>query len=291
MNYVKPADVVGNMVEAGATKAKLSVKQLLLRGVVSGALLGVATSLAVGASVQTGFPIVGALLFPVGFVMIVLLGMELVTGSFALLPVAAVSGRVTVGEMLRNWIWVFLGNLLGSLGYAVLLAIVLTNGGASEPNAIGQAIVKIADAKTLGYAAVGSAGILTVFVKAVLCNWMVCLGVVMAMVSTDVIGKIVGMWLPILIFFAQGFEHSVVNMFVIPAGMLMGAKATAIDWWVWNQIPVTLGNLVGGSVFTGLALYYSYRKSAPAAVAVEPHALAQSMPRMAEGMGLGTKAS
>ena len=99
---------------------------------------------------------------------------------------------------------------------------------------------------------------LTVFVKAILCNWMVCLGVVMAMSSTSTIGRIAGAWMPILIFFAQGFEHSVVNMFIIPAGMMMGAKVSLADWWVWNQIPVTLGNLVGGLVFTGLGLYVTY---------------------------------
>ena len=102
---------------------------------------------------------------------------------------------------------------------------------------------------------------ITVFVKAILCNWMVCLGVVMAMSSTSTIGRIAGAWMPILVFFAQGFEHSVVNMFVIPAGMLMGANVTVADWWLWNEIPVTLGNLVGGLLFTGLALYVTYGRS------------------------------
>ena len=85
-----------------------------------------------------------------------------------------------------------------------------------------------------------------VFFKAVLCNWMVTMGVVMAMTSTSTTGKIVAMWLPIMTFFAQGFEHSVVNMFVIPAGMLFGAHVSLRQWWLWNQIPVTLGNITGG---------------------------------------------
>jgi formate/nitrite transporter FocA (FNT family) len=88
---------------------------------------------------------------------------------------------------------------------------------------------------------------------------MVCFGVVMALTSQSTLGKIAAAWLPILIFFAQGFEHSVVNMFVIPTGMLMGAKVSMTDWWLWNQIPVTLGNFVGGFVFTGLFLYWTYR--------------------------------
>src|ERR1700738_2869909 len=81
----------------------------------------------------------------------------------------------------------------------------------------------------------------------------------MAMTSSSTIGKLVAAWLPISVFFAQGFEHTVVNMFIIPTGMLMGAKVTVSDWWLWNQIPVTLGNLVGGFAFTGLALYVNYR--------------------------------
>ncbi len=106
----------------------------------------------------------------------------------------------------------------------------------------------------------------TLFVKAVLCNWMVCLGIVAAMTTTSTIGKIACAYMPILIFFAQGFEHSVVNMFIIPTGMMMGAKITVAQWWLWNQIPVTLGNLVGGFVFTGLAIYSTHRPRSPAAM-------------------------
>jgi formate/nitrite transporter FocA (FNT family) len=81
----------------------------------------------------------------------------------------------------------------------------------------------------------------------------------MAMTSTSTVGKIAATWLPIFLFFALGFEHAVVNMFVIPTGMMLGAKVSVTDWWLWNQIPVTLGNLVGGFVFTGLALYATYK--------------------------------
>jgi formate/nitrite transporter len=273
MDALKPADIVANMVQAGIAKAALGPFDLLLRGALSGALLGFATSLAIGATMQTGQAIVGALIFPVGFVMIVLLGLELVTGSFAIVPLALLRGRASVGAVLANWGWVFLGNLLGSLLYAGLLAIALTMAGQVEPAGVAAAIVKIAEAKTLGYAHFGGAGLLTVFVKAILCNWMVCLGVVMAMSSTSTVGRIAGAWMPILIFFAQGFEHSVVNMFVIPAGMLMGAKVSLADWWLWNEIPVTLGNLVGGLLFTGLALYVTYGRAAAAApVGLPAHA-------------------
>jgi formate transporter len=262
MDSVKPADVVASLINAGAAKASLSVSDLLIRGMLSGALLGVATSLAVTAMVQTGLPIVGALIFPVGFVMIVVMGLELVTGSFAVLPLAWMDGRIPARTMAVNVGWVFLGNLIGSAVYALLFVIAATNAW-TTPAAAGlpQKIVQLAEARTLGYEALGAAGLLTVFVKAILCNGMVCMGVTMGMTSTATIGRIVAAWLPILVFFGQGFEHSVVNMFVIPAGMMMGAKISVGDWWLWNQIPVTLGNLVGGAVPVALAFYATFARS------------------------------
>jgi formate/nitrite transporter len=258
MDSLTPQAIVAAMIRAGAAKAELGVRDLVVRGFLSGSLLGFATSLALGATVQTGQPLVGALIFPVGFVMIVLLGLELVTGSFALLPLAVLNGQARMSTVLANWGWVFLGNLIGSVVYAFLLVITLTNAFHNEPSGLAARLVQVAEAKTIGYAAIGAGGMVTVFVKAMLCNWMVCLGVVMALSSTSTIGRIAGAWMPILVFFAQGFEHSVVNMFVIPAGMMMGAKVSFGDWSLWNQIPVTLGNLVGGFVFTGLALYITY---------------------------------
>src|SRR5713226_9721661 len=261
MDYVKPADVAKSMAETGGRKLALPISSLLIRGILSGAILGVATSLALNGAFTTGQPLVGAIIFPVGLIMIVLLGLELVTGSFALVPLPFLRGEASGGAVIANWGWVFLGNLIGSVAYGALIAIALTDMGAIEPAGVAARIVAAAEAKTTGYAAFGFAGLVTVFVKGMLCNWMVCLAVVLAMTTTSTIGKIVAAWMPVFIFFAQGFEHSVVNMFLIPTGMMMGAKVTVADWWLWNQIPVTLGNLVGGFVFTGLAIYLTHRPS------------------------------
>jgi formate/nitrite transporter FocA (FNT family) len=224
MAYVKPDAVLDQMVQAGATKARLAPRDLLVRGFLSGALLGFATTLAFTATLQIG-----------------------------------------LAELLGNWVLVFAANLLGSLFYAWLFTVTV-----APDSEMARQLVTVAEAKTLGYAKLGAHGVVVAVVKAILCNWMVTLGVVMALTSQSTAGKIAGMWLPILTFFAQGFEHSVVNMFAIPAGMLMGASVGLRDWWLWNQIPVTLGNVVGGIVFTGLALGVTWGKRAAPAAGAAP---------------------
>jgi formate/nitrite transporter len=259
MSYVKPELVAESMITAGEYKAGLGIKDILIRGALAGALLGFATTLALVASTQTTLPIVGALVFPVGFVMIILLGLELVTGSFALLTTTFLDKRVGLKKLALNWAWVFVGNLLGSLFYALLYVQATTKFGHVESTPVIDLIKKIAEAKTIGYEALGSDGLYTVFIKAIFCNWMVTLGAVMALTSTSTSGKILAMWLPIITFFGQGFEHAVVNMFVIPAGIMLGANVSVADWWLWNQIPVTLGNIVGGALFTGMAIYLTHK--------------------------------
>ena len=198
-----------------------------------------------------------------------LLGLDLVTGAFGLVPLPWIERSASTPALLANFGWIFLGNLIGSVAYGGLLAIALTNFGTAAPAGVAAKIIAIAQLKTTGYEALGFAGLGTAFVKAMLCNWMVCLAVVAAMTTTSTIGKIACAYMPVFIFFAQGFEHSVVNMFMIPTGMMMGAKISVAEWWLWNQIPVTLGNLVGGFTFTGLALYITHkpRASAPAPLA------------------------
>jgi len=262
MSYVKPEEMIENMLDAGAKKATLSIKDLLIRGALSGAFLGYATTLAITGITQTGLGIVGAIIFPIGFVMIILLGLELATGNFALLPIAVKDKRIKISNVAYNWTWVLIGNLLGSLLYALLYTAVITKMGHIDPTTIlaAQKIMAIAEAKTLGYAKFGFDGTLSAFTSAILCNWMVTLGAVMAFTSTATIGKIVAMWLPIMTFFALGFEHAIVNMFVIPAGMMLGANVTVSNWWMYNEIPVLLGNIVGGMIFTGFALYFTSKK-------------------------------
>src|SRR5690625_970573 len=257
LDYVKPTTVVQEMATAGKNKAQLTITEILIKAILSGAFLGYATTLAFTGATQTGFDIVGAIIFPTGFVMILLLNLELVTGSFAIIPIAILRKKTTIRPMLRNFFWAFIGNLLGSLLYAGLFVIYVTQFGNADitDSLIAQKIIAVAESKTNAYKAIGSDGMIVLFVKAILCNWMVTLGAVMAFTSKSTVGKIAAMWLPIFIFFAQGFEHAVVNMFAIPAGMMLGAEVTMGDWWLWNQIPVTIGNFIAGFIFTALALH------------------------------------
>ena len=212
MDYVKPVDLAQAMINTGRSKLALSPIDLVIRGGLAGAILAAATSLAFTGIVQTSQPLVGALIFPVGLILIVLLGLDLVTGSFGIVPLPWVDGEGDAKSLVANWCWVFLGNLLGSIIYGALLAITLTNFGTAAPAGVAAKIIAVAEAKTVAYEALGSAGMITVFVKAILCNWMVCLAVVAAMTTTSTIGKIACAYMPVFIFFAQGFEHSVVNM-------------------------------------------------------------------------------
>ncbi len=277
MDYVQPTELIKDAIQAAAKKAALPVGDLLLRSFLAGGLLAYATSLVFTVLAQNVAPIVGALLFPVGFVILVLLGLELATGNFALLPMGWAAGKVSPSEMIRNLGWVYLGNLAGSLFYGLLFYLVVTNCGASGSGAVGELVKAAAQKKTLGYMALGLRGWETAFLKGVLCNWMVTLGAVLAMASRSTIGKVIAMWLPIMTFFAHGYEHSIVNMFLIPTGMLLGAPVSLGQWWIWNQIPVTLGNFVSGALLTGLLLYVTNmpRKSATMEIPLGGEEIAQ----------------
>ena len=276
MDYVSPKGLVEDAITLAEKKAALGVGDMLIRGALSGVFLGFATSLAVVVTAQGLPPIVGALLFPVGFVILVLLGLELATGNFALLPAGVAAGKVSYRRLLRNWGWVYAGNLLGSLFYALLFYWAVTNVGTTGSGAVGDLLKAAAQKKTLAYMALGSKGWASAFIRGILCNWMVTVGALLALASRSTAGKIVAMWLPIMTFFAQGFEHSIVNMFVVPVGMMFGAPVPIRSWLWWNQLPVTLGNILSGAVFTGLALYATYRDRNPAPL--EAAVLVEVMP-------------
>ena len=277
MSYLLPSEFVTKLVDSGESKIFMSTKDTLIRAYMAGAILALAAAFAVTINVQTGQPLAGAILFPVGFCILYLLGYDLLTGVFVLCPLAVWDKRpgCTWSGVLRNWGLVFVGNFAGALTTSVMMAIYWTYGFAAETvNPVGAAMAVIGENRTVGYAAYGAAGWLTIFVRAMLCNWMVSTGVVGAQVSTSVTGKVVAMWMPIMLFFYMVFEHSIVNMFLFPTGLMLGGHFTIMDYLLWNEIPVVLGNLVGGLTFTGLMLYSTHVRTGPSR---KPAATAESL--------------
>jgi len=267
MYYVLPNELVDGMIAAGGKKANVSVKNVLLRGFYSGAILGLAVILALTVGIQSKMPFLGSVLFPFGFVSIVLFGMELVTGNFALLPMATWAGKSTWGATFRNWSWVWIGNFIGTLVVAIIMAISLTSGGTIDPAADGGMWQKVAQ-KIISlnilnvekkYEALGSLGFFLAFLRGLVANWLVCLGVTLALVSKSVPGKLLACWLPITAFQTMGMEHIVVNQFLHTAGPILGSGVPFTKVIFWNFLPVTLGNIVGGMVFIGMLFYSTHR--------------------------------
>lgn len=299
-----PAQMVGMAYNAGKAKGDLPVCQLLLRGVMGGvyiavgaafctiAMTGVAPLLGAGLA-----KLIGGAVFPIGLIAIILTGMELFTGDAMLLPMAVWSGKSTYGKLIKNWAFVYLGNLIGSIAFALLIIVSsFTQGNftAAEPNAFGLMAVTVATGKILTYKSAGDMGLASLFFSGIGCNFIVCLAVLLAMTAQDVIGKILAIWFPIMSFVVIGFEHCVANMYFLPAGKLLvdffpslitkvGADGKAwnallaanggISWYdviVWNLIPVTLGNIVGAIVVIGATYHYCYKTEACGIPAAAP---------------------
>ena len=231
MSYLVPSEFVTKMVDAGESKVFMSTRDTIVRAYMAGAILALAAWMAVTINVNVGQPVVGALIFPVGFCMLNLLGFDLLTGVFVLTPLALIDKRpgVTIGGILRNWGLVFIGNFAGALTTAFFMAFVTTFGFTQPPDKVGTLLGSIGEARTLGYAAHGEMGMVTLFMRGMLCNWMVSTGVVGAMISTTVPGKVIAMWMPILVFFLalmgmvtarfmwKNFRYAILVIFVVAA--------------------------------------------------------------------------
>ena len=281
---------------AGKYKMGLPIGQLLLRGFMSGAYIAVGAALAtvcgteVAKFLGAGFgKLITGAVFPVGLIATVLTGMELFTGDAMLGPLAAMMGKTGWGSVMRNWIFVYIGNLVGSLAWAYLMVIgPFTQGNftVAEPNAFALNAVGIAVAKTLTYKSVGTIGLWSSFFNGIGCNFLVNVAILLAITSKDFIGKFFGIWFPIMAFVSIGFEHCVANMYFLPAGLWVSQSFPALttkmvdgkpwnalltkngglswsDVWIWNLIPVTLGNIVGGMIFIGVVYFLCYKNEFP----------------------------
>jgi len=261
----KPVEIVQMAGDAGKYKANLTPGNYLIRAFMAGLFIAVGAALATVCSTGVTVPGIKSLIagsvFPVGLIAIVLTGMSLFTGDTMLVPMAVFQKKTTWSRVFNCWFWVYIGNFVGSVFWAYLMSVgPLSKGGGPELTVFGQNAIAIAEAKTLPYMAVGAMGLWSAFMKAIACNLLVNAAILLAFSSKNMVGKFFGIWFPIMAFVSSGFEHSVANMYFIPAGIFAGANVTWGQFITWNLIPVTIGNIVGGFLFIGAAYYWSFKK-------------------------------
>ncbi len=266
----KPIEIVQTAINAGCYKCKLDVPNYLLRSFMAGLYIAVGAALATVCStgaegVALGMKsLIAGSVFPVGLIAIVLTGMELFTGDAMLCPMAAMEKKATWGRVLAVWFWVYVGNFIGSIFWAYLMSVgPFSKGGLPELTAFGTNAIAISEAKVLPYISAGGAGWWSAFMKGIACNLLVNVAILLSFASKNMIGKFFGIWFPIMAFVSSGFEHSVANMYFIPAGIMCGAKVTWGQFIYWNLIPVTIGNIIGGFVFIGVVYYLTFKKELP----------------------------
>jgi len=286
-----PVQVCEAMVNGGKGRTTQTILTTLLLAFLAGAYIAFGGFLAIRTTGSLPPEIWGSLskfifgaVFPVGLVLVLVAGADLFTGNCMTVSSALYCGEATPGGLLKSWSLSWIGNLIGSLFVAYFLAYV--TGLLLEPVKVGDTVknlpwavsaVKIANAKV-------SMSFGAAFWKAVGCNWLVCLAIWVAAASEDVVGKIVGLWFPIMAFVTIGFEHSVANMAFIPMGIFVGndpaylafaksaeglaahapvLKATWDSFFIKNLLPVTLGNIFGAAIFVAGIYTTTFGKKAP----------------------------
>jgi formate/nitrite transporter len=266
----KPIQIAETITTTGINKTQLTSPKMLILALLAGAYVGfgaqIATTMAVDAAQYIGIglsKVVMGTVFSVGLMLVILGGAELFTGN-CLICLPFLVGKVKLGELIRNWSIVYLGNFLGS----ILLAFIIFKTGLYETgsNTLGITALNIANSKVnLTFA--------QAFYRGIACNWLVCLAVWLATSAEDTTGKILSCIFPIMAFVGSGYEHSVANMYFVPMGIMLkeipalvtqsGLNLLNLNWVsfiVRNLIPVTLGNIVGGGFFVAVLYGYIYAK-------------------------------
>ena len=262
-SFKSPVDTAKAIAATAGAKNSAKIDNVILLSFLAGAYIAFGGLLAIVASagmLKAGAPLglekfVFGAVFPVGLIIVVIAGSELFTGNVMFMTLGLLDGSASAGGLAKNWVisWIF--NFVGALFVAYVLAFMggITPTDASAPAyAISAKAISVAEGKvTMPFTAA--------LIKGIGCNWLVCLAVWLANASDDIIGKIVGIWFPIMAFVCIGFEHSVANMFFIPLGLFLGAKG--VTWstiLINNLVPVTLGNIIGGAIFVACIYWYTY---------------------------------
>lgn len=267
--YNTPAETIDGNIKAGVTKANLNIWKMIFMGVMAGGFIafgGEASNVAAHAITNVGIArVVAGLVFPVGLMMIVLVGGELFTGN-CLLIMDIMDKKVTVAQVIRNLVVVYFSNMLGA--FIVTSLTFWSQQFNYSSGLLGAYTIKVAVGKC-------SLDFFPAFCSGILCNILVCIAILMAGTAKDIIGKLFAILFPILAFVTSGFEHCVANMFYIPAGILAATNpdyvrmaeeaygltadqihsALSFSGYLSNLGPVTLGNIIGGMVCVGIVFY------------------------------------
>lgn len=255
MAFRKPHEIAQVTIDSGANKAAMPVRNMLVLGFLGGAFIAIGYLLDIRVIANlphewgTFGTFMGAAVFPLGLILILLAGGELLTGNMTAISMASLAKKVSMKKLLKNWFWITLSNFIGALFVAYFFGHVV---GLTETGAYLHKTVAVAGAKL-------DAGFWSAFFSGIGCNWLVGLAVWLSYGASDITGKILAIWFPIMGFVAIGFQHVVANMFVIPAAIFAGYYSWA-DYFA-NFLPVYLGNAVGGGVFVALLYWISYKES------------------------------
>ncbi|WP_318505978.1 formate/nitrite transporter family protein [Bacillus sp. T3] len=255
MAFFKPEQIANITVENGKKKTQYSLLKSIILGFQAGAFISLGYLLFIRVTAPlTGeiagiSSILGAALFPIGLILTLIAGGELLTGNMMAVPLAWLARKITVKQLLVNWTIITVSNFIGALFVAYVFGHIV---GLTETDMFLEKTVSIAEHKL-------EASFIQAFFSGIGCNWLVAAAVWLSYGSEDMTGKILGIWFPTMTFVAIGFQHVVANMFVIPAAIFAG-HFTWLEY-LHNFVPVFLGNAVGGSVFVAVAYYHAYKKN------------------------------
>lgn len=268
MNLFSPAEVAKNYINIGKGKVNTPISKMFLLAIMAGAFIAIggisSTTVAVSIEQASLGKFIGACVFPGGLTMVLLAGSELFTGN-NLLIIPLLEKEIALGGMLKNWVVVYLGNFVGSL--LVAAGVVYGHNPLLFNNNLAVSILSTATGKC-------SLTFSDAVIRGILCNFLVCIAVWISFAAKDVVGKITGLFFPIMMFVLCGFEHSIANMYYICAGLLAkgvpqfaeAATEAGIDFsaisvsnmFTHNLIPVTIGNLIGGAICVGCTYWFVY---------------------------------
>lgn len=259
-----PVEIAKNYIEIGIHKANLSVFKMILLGFLAGmfiAFAGIASTTA-GCSIAVASvaKLVGAIVFPAGMAMVLIAGSELFTGN-NLMIISVLEKKISVGKMLRNWLFVYIGNFLG----AAFVALLVVYGHTPDlfGGSLAQAIVNAGKSRT-------DLTMMEGFIRGILCNILVCIAVWMSFAAKNVPGKLITSFWPVMVFVLCGFEHSIADMYFGISALLTsheyGITAEGLSWFnflIKSLLPVTLGNIVGGAGIVGCGYWMVYLHRTP----------------------------